>query len=183
MTRLLLPATLVIAAVGLFVVYTNPTYQEVKALSVQASSYDDALDKAQELRRTRDQLLSKRNTFKEEDIKKLERVLPDNVDNIRLIIDINNVASRHGLSLKDVAIGSVGAGTSAGRSLSVTSGGETIGSVEVGFSVQAGYDDFLAFLRDLEHSLRIVDVQRLDFSVGEGTEFEYSLTIRTYWLR
>src|SRR6185437_14911262 len=82
---------LVVAAIGLFVVYTNPTYQATKALAAQVSAYNSALDKSKELRAVRDQLLSKRNTFAPSDVQKLEELLPDNVDNIRLIIDINNI--------------------------------------------------------------------------------------------
>ena len=53
-----MPIVLVIAAIGLFVVYTNPTYQATKALQSQASAYDDALTKSQQLRSIRDQLLN-----------------------------------------------------------------------------------------------------------------------------
>jgi hypothetical protein len=56
--------------------------------------------------------LAKRDTFAAEDVQKLERTLPDNVDNIRLIIDINNIAARHGLTLKNVALGTVSGSSS-----------------------------------------------------------------------
>lgn len=179
--RLILPLILLIAAGGLFVVYTNPAYQGIKNTGAQVSSYDDALNKSQELRSIRDQLLSKRNTFSADDVQKLEHVLPDNVDNIRLIIDIDNIAARHGLSLRNVQLGGVSDSAGKQSALSVGPSGSAIGSVEVGFSVNASYDNFLAFLRDVEHSLRIVDVESIKFSSQGGTD-NYTLTIRTYWL-
>src|SRR3989338_2376148 len=112
MKRLVLPFILLVAAAGLFVVYTDPRYQESKKLAAQVDSYNEALNKSQELRKTRDELLARRNTFDEEDIQKLHQILPDSVDNIRLIIDINNIAARRGLSLKDVQLGLVGHGRS-----------------------------------------------------------------------
>src|SRR6185436_8105310 len=105
MRGLLLPLILLCAAIGLFVLYTNGAYQEVKILNAQADSYDQALNKSQELRAVRDQLLSKRNAFPNDAVAKLQKVLPENVDNIRLIIDINNIASRHALALTDVDLG------------------------------------------------------------------------------
>src|SRR3569623_770324 len=105
--RYLLPVILIIAAIGLFVAYTNPAYQGgVKELQAKQASYDDALGKSQELKSVRDQLLSRYNTFSAEDKDKLEELLPDNVDNIRLVIDINNVAARHNLAEKSLQIGS-----------------------------------------------------------------------------
>jgi hypothetical protein len=47
--RLLLPVILIIAAIGLFVLYTNPTYQGLKGNIATAAAYDDALNKSQEL--------------------------------------------------------------------------------------------------------------------------------------
>lgn len=163
--------------------YTNPAYQTIKALAAQAASYDDALNKAQELKATRDQLLSKRNTFSATDLQKVQRMLPDNVDNIRLIIDINNVAARHSLTLSGVQLGEISDTRSNRNAAAIGSSGSSVGSVSVSFSVTATYDVFQAFLRDLEHSLRIVDVERLTFTAGASPAITFNLSIRTYWLR
>ena len=180
--RLILPIVLIVAATGLFALYTNPAYQQIKGLQTQVGAFNDALDKANELKGIRDQLLSKRNTFATENVQKLERILPDNVDNIRFIIDINNIASRHGLSLSNVSVGTVSDSKVARSALSVGQSGDPVGSASVSFSLSASYDDALAFLQDLEHSLRIVDVQTLDFKPGSNGKYDISLTIRTYWL-
>ncbi len=178
--RLFIPIIFIVAAVGLFVVYTNPTYQASKALSAQVAAYNDALDKSQELRSVRDQLLSKRNTFSTNDVQKLQETLPDNVDNIRLIIDINNIASRHGLSLSGVNIGDI-SGSNSQTALAAGSSGP-VGNVSVSFAVMTSYDGMLSFLNDLEHSLRLIDVQKLAFTAGAGDSSTYAFTIRTYWL-
>lgn len=180
--RFILPLILIIAGLGLFVLYTNPQYQSIKALQTQAGAYNDALGKAQQLKQERDKLLSKRNTFSAEDIQKLEHTLPDNVDNIRLIIDINNIAARHNLTLTNVALGTVSDTKNARSAIAVGSSGEAVGSVDVGFSVSASYDDFLAFLQDLEHSQRIVDVENISFKPSQNGKYDFSLSIRTYWL-
>ena len=177
--RLFVPIILVVAAIGLFVVYTNPEYQQTKALSAQVAAYDDALNKSQELRAVRDQLLSKRNTFSSDDVQKLSEVLPDNVDNIRLIIDINNIASRHGLSLSGVNIGDI-SGSANKNVLSSGTGAGPTGNVDVSFAITTSYDGMLSFLSDLEHSLRLVDVEKISFTAGNTST--YTFDIRTYWL-
>lgn len=181
--RLLIPSLLIAAAIGLFVVYTNTTYQASKALSVQVAQYDDALTKSQQLKGVRDTLLSKRTTFSESDVKKLEKVLPDNVDNIRFLIDINNIAARHSLSLTNVQLGSLTTKGSSQAAVSIASTGSPVGSVDIGFSVQASYDDMQSFLQDIEHSLRLTDVEQLSFTTSTtGTTNNYAFTVRTYWL-
>lgn len=177
-----MPIILLSAAVGLFILYTNPTYQEIKDLRAQVASYDEALNKSQELRAVRDQLLSKRNTFPADAVQKLGRVLPDNVDNIRLIIDINNIAARHSLTLGSVELGTIGGKNGEISPVAVGVSSDTVGSVVIGFSVSATYESFLAFLADIEHSLRIVDVENLKFGAPVEGISAYSFSIRTYWL-
>ncbi len=180
--RLLFPVILVIAAIGLFVAFTNPTYQGLKGTQTKVGAYDDALNKSQELKSLRDKLASARNAFAPQDEQKLVRLLPDQVDNIRLIIDINNIAARRGLVLSNVALGEVSQSSAAATSLAVGPSSDPVGSVSLGFAVTASYEDFLTFLQDLEHSLRILDVEKLSFSSGVGGKYTFDLTIRTYWL-
>ncbi len=184
MPRLIPPLILIAAAAGLFMLYTNPAYQKVQALQIEATTYDDALTKSQELKKRRDELISRRNTFESEDVAKLEKILPDNVDNIRLVIDINSVAARHGLTLSDVELGTLSDASEARSTGAVGGSGSKVGSVELGFSLTADYESMLAFLADLEHSLRLIDVERIGFEVGEtgGGTHDYNFSIRTFWL-
>ncbi len=184
MTRFLLPLLFLGGAVALFMLFTNPRYQAVQVLQSEASVYDDALNKSQELKRKRDELNARRNTFAATDVQKLEKILPDNVDNIRLVIDINNVAARHGLTLSDVTLGSLQGGAE-GRSATAVGASEgRVGSVELGFTLTASYESMVGFLIDLEHSLRLIDVEQLGFAVEDqgGSNSEYTFKIRTYWL-
>lgn len=182
MTRILIPIILLGAALGLFVMYTNPSFQGIKALSEEQMQYDQALTKAQELRAVRDQLLQRRASFSNEDIEKLSRTLPDNLDNIRLVIDINNIASRHRTVLSQVQLGDLRGGSGSQSSLASGPSGSPVGNVEIGFSVTATYEDFLAFEQDLEHSLRILDVTKIAFTPGSQDTTTYAFTIKTYWL-
>ncbi|MBX4192066.1 type 4a pilus biogenesis protein PilO [Candidatus Parcubacteria bacterium] len=180
--RFIIPAILAAVAIGLFTVWTNPTYQATKGLQAQVAAYDEALDKAQELRKIRDELLNRRNTFSTEDMQKLQHMLPDNVDNIRLVIEINNIAAKHGLALQSVELGELSDSRQARTEFAVGSSGDPVGSVDLAFTVNATYDQFNAFLADLEHSLRIVDVQEIEFTADKAANIAYSVKIRTYWL-
>lgn len=183
MTRYLTIGILVALAVALFVLYTDPAYQATKEVRAEVTAYDNALTKSQELRRVRDQLLSKRNALRVEDLQKLGKMLPDNVDNIRLIIDIDNIATRRGLSLRDIKLGTISDSAAARDPLAAGDSGSPVGSVTLTFSVAASYEGFLALLADLEHSLRLVDVENITFTVTPEDTSNYSITIRTYWLR
>src|SRR3989344_6765883 len=132
--RIILPVILIAAAAGLFALFTNGTYQQIKGQQAQIAAFDGALDNAKALRAEREDLLKKKRTFSPENEQKLERALPDNVDNIRLIIDIQNIAQRHGLTLKNIGLGTVSDARTTRNALAVGSSGEPVGSVDVGFA-------------------------------------------------
>ncbi len=182
MQQFIFPILLIASSIGLFALYTNPTYQAAKEVAVEVSAYNDALDKSQELRRIRDEKIAAFNTFTDQNKNRLVSILPDNVDNIHLIIDINNIAARHGLSLKNVSLGTISDSATTRNALAVGSSGSPVGSVELGFGVSASYDKILAFMADLEHSLRVMDIEKMSFTAGERDLADYNFSIRTYWL-
>mgnify|MGYP003393662515 CR=1 FL=1 len=183
MFKLVLPILFVGIAGGVFFLYTDPQYQEIKIMRAQEREYDDALSKSKELQSARNALIAKRNTFANDDLRKVERLLPDNVDNIRLILDIDNIAGRYGLRIRGVKVSGGTQGREERSDLAVGSSDDKVGSVELSFTVAATYDDFLRFLRDLERSVRIVDVSKIGFTTGTGDLVEYGFLIKTYWLR
>ena len=182
MIRLLIPFIFIGAAVGLFKTCIDPTYKDIRSLQVQINSYDEALSKAQELRKVRDDLLKTRDSFAPGDIEKLAKVLPENVDNIRLIIDIGNIAARHNLMLSTVDLGDLSQSKEAKLGAGTPDMSAAIGFVDVGFSVTSTYDTFLTFVADLEHSLRLLDIQKLSFTAAPTGLVSYKISLRTYWL-
>jgi len=183
MFKFLTPLILVLIAGATFFLYTNPKYQEIKTLRLQEREYDDALTKSKELQQARNQLIAKSDTFSPDDIRKLERLLPDNVDNIRLILDIDNIAMRYGLRIRGVSVSDPKGSRKEVGGETIGAAQDKIGSVELSFTIAARYEDFLRFLGDLERSVRVVDIQTMAFTVGEGDLVQYSLLIKTYWLR
>ena len=181
--RLFVPLILVAIAAGLFFIYTDPTYQSIKALRAQEIEYDQALTKSKELLAIRNSLISKRNTFSPDYVNKVARVLPDNVDNIRLILDTETIAQRYNLHVQNIGIKTAQASKEERSQLAVGDTGDPVGSVQLSFSVPAKYDDFVRFIKDLERSVRIVDIQQISFSIAQGDLSDFSVTIKTYWLR
>lgn len=192
--RFFLPILLGILGLGLFFTFTNSEYKKVKALRAEVDSYDQALNNSRQLQEVRDALGDKFKAFSKEDTDRLIKMIPDNVDNIRLIIDISQVANRYGLTLRNVKYdinagkSTVGEVTQSDRRALLEN--LNYGSFDLEFSTQGQYGNFLAFLRDLEQNLRIVDITGLSFNSSDGgstistkDNYKYDFKIRTYYLK
>jgi hypothetical protein len=158
--------------------FISPRYTATQGLRGEQQELVAASEKMTVLNEARTELVSRYNTFSSEDLDRVGKALPDNVDNIKLVRDIDGIASRHDLSVRNVAVEITGdlPGT-------ISTGDETYGTVLVTFSVACSYETFLVFLADLERSLRILDVVNIMFSSAEDDTYQYVISFKTYWLK
>lgn len=196
MFRLITPIILIAVAIAGFVMLVNPMYKEMSTLQAKASAYDQALTNSKALENERDKLTKKYNSISSDNLDKLNKLLPDNVDNIRLILEIEKVAAPYGMVLKDVKYESTKPttdknGAVVGGDLSKT-GSKEYGSWDLEFTTEGSYNSFLNFVRDLENNLRIVDIYAIQFSsdapLGSiksplSESYKYSFRIKTYWMK
>ncbi len=164
---------------AMFFGFIDPTYQQVKGLQAEAASYDQALNNSKELQKVRDALLAKYNTFSNESLDRLEKLLPDAVDNVRLVLDIDHISSKYGMILRNVRV------TEAPKDSKNSFGPDTrnFGSVILTFSVSSSYENLVPFIIDLEQSLRLVDITSIAFKATDKNFSDYEISIKTYWLK
>jgi len=198
MIRLILPFILIGFAIAGFFVFTSPLYKDISTLKGEVSSYNEALDNSKALENERDKLTAKYNAISVDDLAKLQKLLPDNIDNIRLILEIEKVASPYGMVLKDVKYDAIEKDTPKNAAVSQggVQGGRTVltpqkdyGVWNLSFSVSSTYNNFLNFTKDLENNLRIVDISSVSFSSDTDAKtnpsgiYKYDFNIKTYWLK
>lgn len=178
--RTLLPILFIVIAAGIFFGFIDPSYTRVKELRAEEAQFDQALTRSKELQEVRDQLLSRYNTFSQSDLNRLESMLPDNVDNVRLVLDFDSIASRYGMRLRNIALDT---GDNRAQRGQVGASDSPFQSVVVSFAVTGDYNAFRAFLEDLEQSLRLVDVTGVAFGSSPSGIYDYSISLKTYWLK
>ncbi len=183
MTRFLLPLILIASAVFVFFTFTDKIWEEIRGLKTQKVELEMGINQANELLRRQQELLKIYNAIADDQKERLDKLLPDNIDNVRLIIDMNNIAKFHGMSLRGVSVSGGDVGT---RQSADAQSGESLlsaDSVVVSFSVTASYEAFKEFLFDLSTSLRLLDVASLSISTGEKNLYTFNLGLKTYWLK
>ena len=169
---------LIVASIGLFFGYIDPTYATIQMQRTEKADYDRALNNSKELQAERDKLLQKFNEMNKVDLDDLARLLPDNIDNVRLIIDIDEMAKKYGMRIRNFKADPSEKTDTIGRSNSAH------GTLTLSFSTTAGYDTFLAFIRDIEKSLRVIDITSVEFVASDTSSlYDYKVTVKTYWLK
>ena len=169
---------LILASFGLFFGYIDPTYTNIQKSQAEKADYDKALANSKELQAQRDALLQKYNAMDKADLDKLSKLLPDNIDNIRLIIDIDNMAKTYGMRIRNFKTDTDSKTDTIGKD------NARYGTLTLTFTTTASYNTFLAFLHTLEQSLRIIDVTAIQFASSDTNQlYDYNVTVKTYWLK
>lgn len=173
------PLILIIVAIAGGFFYIRPQYTEIQALRQESMQYDDLLLQAQELKSIHAELEEKRKSISADDLDRLSKLVPEKIDTARLILDIDGIGSRYAIGMKNIQIGDIVADEVRPGELP-----KPYGATAISFAFQTSYEGMVAFVRDLEESLRMVDV--VDITLAEGEEdspfFNYTITLQAYWL-
>jgi Tfp pilus assembly protein PilO len=165
-------------------------------LRTEVKAYDNALNNSKALESERDKLVTKYNAIDQGNLDKISKMLPDSIDNIRLILEIEKIASPYGMTLKDVKYEDTKKEEEGTTPIAGTTNeaiNEDYGVWNLEFSTEGSYNNFIKFTKDMEKNLRLVDIASVTFSAADGAGsskssiandvYKYSFKIKTYWLK
>jgi Tfp pilus assembly protein PilO len=173
---------------GVFYFVTKPTYDKVQINEAQIAQYDGELNQVAEMQKLAEDLNTQFTGLNQGDVDRLQKLLPDHVDNIALILDLDKMASHWGMPLENVDVSTPAAGTAQNPNITAESSARKYDSLTLKFSTKGTYDSFTKLMTDLESSLRVVDLTSLTLNPSSDTlggvpVYQYDVEIRTYWLK
>jgi Tfp pilus assembly protein PilO len=178
--KMILPSILIVISLATFFVFINPHYKSIKGYREKVAQYDEALNNEIKLEQDRDALSTKYHNFPADTQQKLIKLLPDNADNIRLVIDIQKIAVANGVNVISTQFDT----TQKAGQVETRGGQKDYGVFDLEFSISGTYKNFLRFLKAMESSLRITDIQSVAFSSGDAKDtYTFQIKVKTYWLR
>jgi Tfp pilus assembly protein PilO len=183
----ILPLLAFVVAIGIFFAYVNPTWSGPIATTKAAIASDDqALTAANQYTAQQNELTSAKNAIAPANLARLSTFLPDSVDNVGLVLDLNALAARSGLSLSNIDIS---ANTSASSDSSdATSGAlptttaSPVSSADLSLSAIGTYPALQNFLQGVEKSTRLLDTQDIVITGSDTGVYTYKMKLRLYWL-
>ncbi len=186
--NIITPLILIIVSIGTFFAYIDPNYRHTNLdsgkksiieLQNEVEQYEEALNNINKISAKRDALIKDKSSISADDLSKLEKLLPDNIDNIKLVIDIRNIAEKNSLVLKSIKLNTL----NNSESDRIGQDNNKYGTVGLSFSVNSSYENFQRFLTDLEKSLRLVEINELSVTGNDTSIYDFSVNLKTYWLK
>lgn len=196
MGKFLIPTLLLALSIGSYFLYTKPIYEEAKVISEEVVKLKDAQTKLNDALKKRDNLATSYNSLDTALVARLEKLMPDNLDNIKLIIDIDRTAKQYGMILNSVKF-DVDQSAKAGSSTTTASTTVAIrdnktalenkkdyNSFNLTMTFSGNFSNFTKLMSDIEKNLRIIDVSSITFDAQDGKDiYKYEVKAKIYWLK
>jgi len=186
MNSRILPTLALFVAIGIFFGYVRQTWiGEIAATKTAIASDDSALAAAGKYSAQQNELASARNAIDQVSINRLAVLLPDSVDNVGLILDLNALAARNGISISNIDVMS-DTKNSENAMLSAaapSSWKNPVGSIDLSLSAAGSYASLQNFLKEVEKSQRLLDIRDITVKGSDTGVYNYHMTLRLYWLR
>jgi hypothetical protein len=191
MLKFFIPIFFLGGAAGLFFTFIDPQYKSLAPIQAEVASLDEALTKSEELQEIRDELGARRQEITLADEERLTRLLPDTIDTVRLILDIDAVARLHNLSIHNIIVESEPSYGDPAESPSSRKKTEEVVPINaelpyqtarMHFGVSASYEEFVSFIHDLERKLRLADIISLSLTTTRPDIYDFEVSLETYWM-
>ncbi len=190
--KTLRPFIVIAIAIGLLYLYALPRWNAVAALRTRNLELQTALGKAQELTQIRNTLMQQYEAISPDDTAKIARVVPQKYDPVKLVADINAIGLKYGMTIRDIKLSNV-------TEIDTTGAIRDAAPVEpyikrqLSFSTVGQYKNFISFITDLEQSLQLMDLQKVEVMPGaqgpatkgvvsQAGALNFKVDLHTYWI-
>lgn len=192
------PFIIVVISIAALYFYAMPQWDRIGELKARNSEIQTALGKAQELNQIRTELMGQYNSISPENTAKIARVVPAVYDPVKLVADVNALALQYGMTIRDIKFADT-VDVSATGAIQAAAPAQPYIKRDISFTTKGQYRNFISFLSDVEQSLQLMDVQKIDISGGtqvqqtQGTQkpvagstngnLDFKVTLHTYWIK
>lgn len=196
MSKVVTPILFFIIAVGLFFTYIRPAYDVLVAFQAQEKELDVALQETEQLLKKYDELMTNYSSISSEDKARLNKILPQEIDVVRLILDLDSIATKNKmkiLTFKVPQLDAKNAPASRSRTAQRSTADENspIGSAVLTIECEGEYPDFKNLIYDIERSLLLMDMVALEIKIPNMSESgtrpdakpTFVLGLQSYWLK
>jgi len=145
-------------AIGLYIV--SPQYDQVRYRKMEEAALLQDLEDVKKVNEKVEALRAQHATFPPGAEAKLDVLLPERVDGVRFMVDVDALVSGRGLQMRNPAV-------SVSEPAKDPTGAAHVTKNTLRFEILGTYGEFQELLADIERSLALRDVSSISFTAGE----------------
>lgn len=197
MGKFIIPILLVTLSFGSYFLYTKDYYEQAKVVKADVVKLRSAQEKLTEALKKKDKLAMSYNALDTSLIDRLEKLMPSNLDNIKLIIDVDRTAKQYGMILNAVkfdvdqqakqtttTVGAATGTTIVRDNATAKDSKKDYNEFSLTMTVTGTFANFTKLISDMEKNLRIVDITSITFDAQDSKDvYKFEIKSNIYWLK
>lgn len=179
---------LIIISIVIITTYIKPAFQDMQDTQAETKEFQNALEMASSFNSELQRLLDTANSFSTSERRDLERYLPDTVDTIAVMRDIETIVAKNNMILNSVSSEAI-VNKMAGRVVEVQniegvtqSGDSDVAINQFNIGITGTYEQFKLLLQDFERNAYPLEAASVSFTPSEDLLYIFNLTLETYSL-
>ncbi len=190
----ILPIILLASSVWVVLGFIKPQFADMEVTKGLIEERKQTLNDAERVIERRDQIMAEYASISDEQVARLNMLLPDRADGVRGALELFVLAHAYGLTMKDITVSSQAPTTKKTSPAQASVDPSTVAadgspiqaykSSPITVTFTGEYEAFLAFLTDLESSLRLADLVGVVIDARpneeDSEEYTYVLTLDFY---
>jgi len=206
MSKLIVPLGLIFASIGVIFLLIVPGWQHFLAVRADNGRLDEINIEIDALTKKRDALNQQIIGITKDNFERLDQMVPSGAHGPEFLVFLEQLAQSHNMNVVKLDLSGVLStkqrivektikqpsvvtsipntqpGISAGNIVEWQPKVPTYQTINATMEITGSYDAFKDFLRDLESSIRITDVESLDFlPISASPGFNFKLSLKTYY--
>ena len=168
-----------ITALAMFFVWTVPIFDDISKTQAEINDFNDILDSSRELADLRNTVLAKYNSITNDEFIKFSNILPEGQSVNDYVAQLSSIASQRGVVIKKLDFVEEAPDRLLFSSEEIDNRNYrvlTFSSILI-----APYRGFVSFLSDLEKSLRITDIDEIEFATNPENFYEIKVKGKIYF--
>lgn len=167
----LLPILLILGGIAGFAL-ANPVWNDLTALRNERTELTSIKGKIETSRTRKDGLMTELAALPSDKRARLAQMIPEESRREGILLIMTNIARKNSVEIKTINFTEARAKVEG-----------DFASVDTALSVSGNYPNLMAFMKDVEASLRLSDVERANLTSSGKSPFELQLTVRSYYVQ
>jgi len=188
MSKLLIPFLLIVTGVGIVIMFVVPAWQQYMVLKSDNNHLADMNTEIDGLTQKRDQLANEIARIPKDGLQRLDQVMPSAPQGPEFLFSVQKLVVSHGLKVVKLDLATTLNTKQKTPEIApvdfVPTGqeGEAMNykTLTVNLEINGQYEALKDFLREMESSVRIINVQSINLLPQENT-FNIKMTLMTYY--
>lgn len=167
---------IILAVIAVFVLafLTRPLFLDIRGIQGDVSEYKEAVAQAEEFNELLAATIARQDSINASERDRLNALLSSDVDPVKSLVDIEALANVHGLAFETAGV-TGSEERDSGDVLVSPIGVSGVYAEQISIDLLGTYEQFKAFLADLERSVPLVEVGDITFELAEGDLTRYTL--------